>query len=224
MKNSDKKLMTQLMLNMMKKDSYTKKEEIYAHLIIQVMEEANKFDEKIDNVYVNHNIIESILLTDSLDTYLHDTFGRSKKEFSLEFIIACNKLKERFDSDYSHAKKRNEKYVSSYYTNSCFAVRTFIRKIISKIVFPLDIEVKVQPIFVSLNTFKEGVLNVAWYKGQKHGYYFMQEDFDISRKLKKAEITLLENEINEAIKSNGYDTEEFDELFDVVDTFISKVA
>lgn len=224
MKNLDKKSMTQILLNEMRKDSYSKKEEIYAHLIINVLEEANKFDETLDNVYVNHNIIEGILMDKSTRSYLHDTFGRYEEEFSTEFMTACNKLKEQFDSDYPQASEFIRRYGRIYYSSIGFGVRSFMRKVISKIVFPLYIEAKVQPIFVSLGIYNEGVLNVAWYKGKKHGYFFMQEDFDISRKLNKAEIMLLEHEINEAIKSNGYDAEEFDELFDIVDTFISKVA
>lgn len=223
MKNLDKKSMTQILLNEMKKDSYSKKEGIYAHLIINVLEEANKFDETLDNVYVNHNIIEGILLSDSVLYYLHDTFGRYEDEFSKKFLTACSKLKEQFESDYPQANSRVDRKIL-YYTSMGFGIKSFMRKVISKIVFPLDIEIKVQPIFVVLNIFDKGTLNVAWYSGKKHGYYFMQEEFEISRKLKKAEMIMLESEINEAIKSNGYDTEEFEELFDIVDTFISKVA
>ncbi len=125
MKNSNKTLMVQSMLNEMKNASYTRKEGIYAHLIIQVMEEANKFDKKLDNVYVNHNIIESMLLDFNVESFLSDTFGRREEEFSPEFITACNKLKEQFDLDYPHA----ESFVNNrtlYYTPMCFGVRTFM--------------------------------------------------------------------------------------------------
>lgn len=224
MKNSNKGLANQLLLNKMKNASYSKKEGIYANLLINVLEEANKFSKTLDYVYVNHNIIESILLSNTLNEYLHDTFGRSKEEFPSKFIKACEELKEQFNSDYPHANKYNEKYVTLYYTAICFGVKTFIRKVISKIVFPLDIEVKAQPIFVSLNIFEEGVLNVAWYRGKKYGYYFMQEDFEISKKLKKTEMTSLENQINEALKNKDYEFEEFEELAEIIDMLITKVA
>lgn len=224
MKNSNKKSMVQAMLNEMKNASYTKKEGIYARLIIQVMEEANKFDKKLDNVFVNHNIIESILLSDSLGTYLHDTFGRSEEEFSSEFLKACDELKKQFDLDYSNASKYNEKYVKLYYTSTCFGVRTFMRKIISRIVFPLGIETKVQPIFVSLNAFKEDMLNIAWFRGKKHGYYFLQDDFPMTRKPSKSELRLLENQINETLKVHVSEVEEFDELMDIVDSLLDKVG
>lgn len=224
MKNSNKKSINKLMLNEMKIAPYTKKEGIYAHLIIQVMKAANKFDKKLDNVYVDHNIIESILLTDSLDTYLHDNFGRSKGEFSSEFLKACDELKKQFDFDYPQAKKRNEKYVHLYYTPVCFGVRTFMRKVISKIVFPLGIKSKVQPIFVSLKMFRDGILNVAWYKGKKHGYYFMGEDYMILRNLSESEMILLENQIDKELRLNEYEVLEVGELACLIDAFIAKAA
>ncbi|MDK2772916.1 MAG: hypothetical protein KYX68_11925 [Flavobacterium sp.] len=223
MKTSNKKAMRQAILNFMKNDSYTKKEEIYAQLIINVMEEANKFGKNLDNVFVNHNIIEDILLTSSVTTYLHDTFGRSKEEFPLEFLKACNELKQKFDSDYPNASEYNEKHVDLYYTSVCFGVRIFMRKIISRIVFPLGIEVKVQPIFVSLNIYKKD-MNIAWYRGKKHGYYFLQYDFPISRKPSKSELRLLENKINKALKQHVDKVEEFDELMDIVDLVIDKAT
>lgn len=224
MKNSNKKSMTQVILNEMKNASYTKKEGIYAQLIIQVMEEANKFDKKLDNVFVNHNIIESILLTNSVTTYFHDNFGRCEDEFSSEFLKACNELKNQFNSDYQNAIKYNEKYIKLYYTSICFGARIFMRKIISRIVFPLNIEVKVQPIFVSLSVFKEGLLNIAWFSGKKHGHYFLQDDFPMTRKPSKSELRLLENQINEALKANVCKVDEFEELMDIVDSIIDEVT
>lgn len=223
MKTSNKKAMRQAILNCMKNDSYTKKEEIYAQLIINVMEEANKFGENLDNVFINHNIIEDILLTSSVTTYLHDAFGRSEDEFPTEFIKVCNELKQQFDSDYPNASEYNEKSVDLYYTSNCFGVRIFMRKIISRIVFPLGIEVKVQPIFVSLNIYNES-MNVAWYKGKKYGHYFLQYDFSISRKPSKSELILLENQINKALKSHGYEVENFEELMDLVDAIVYEVS
>lgn len=219
-----KKSITQLVLTEMKNESYTRKEGIYANLLINVLEEANKFNKTLDYVFINHNIIESILLSNSLNEYLHDTFGRSEEEFPSKFIKACEELKEQFNSDYPHANKYNEKHVKFYYAAICFGVKTFMRKVISKIVFPLDIEVKAQPIFVKLNIFEEGALNIAFYRGKKYGYYFMQADFEISKKMKKTEIASLENHINEVIKSYGYEFEEFEELAEIIDTLITKVA
>ena len=224
MKNSNKKSINKFLLNGMRNASYTKKEGIYAQLIIQVMKEANKFDRKLDNVYVNHNILESILLTDSLDAYFHDNFGRSKGEFSSKFLKACYELKEQFDSDYPQARKRNEEHESLYYTPVCFGVRAFMRKIISRIVFPLRIKVKVQPIFVSLDIYNKGILSISWYSGKKHGHHFLQYDFEMSRKLNKLELKFLEDQINQVIKAHGYEVNEFEELMDIVDAFISKVV
>ena len=223
MKNLNKKATRQAMLNEMKKDSYTKREGIYANLIINVLEEANKFDESIDNVYVDHNIIEMILIYDFLSTCLSDIFGRNEKEFSPKFIAACNRLKQQFDSDYPDAKSFvNNK--TSYFTPKCFGVRTFMRKIISRIVFPLGIKAKVQPLFVRLGIYIDGMLNIAWEKGKKGGTYVMQDDCEISRNLTESEIRLLEDQINEAIRLNGHEVLEFDDLADIIDAFVAQAA
>ncbi len=224
MKTSNKKSMRQAMLNEMKNDSYTKKEGIYANLIINVLEEANKFDESINNVYVDHNIIELILMYDFLSTCLSDIFGRNEEEFSPEFIKACNELKKQFDSDYPNASEYNEKCINLYYTSSCFGVRTFMRKVISKIVFPLGIKAKVQPLFVSLEIHTDGILNIAWEKGKKGGTYVMQDDCEISRNLTESEMRLLEDQINEAIRLNGHEVLEFDDLADIIDAFVAQAA
>ncbi|MCO6163949.1 hypothetical protein [Flavobacterium sp. NRK F7] len=224
MKTSNKKAMRQAILNYMKNDSYTKKEEIYAQLIINVMEEANKFGKNLDNVFINHNIIEDILLTSSVTTYLHDAFGRSKDEFPTKFIKVCNELKQQFDSDYPNASEYNEKYVDLYYTSNCFGVRIFMRKIISRIVFPLGIEVKVQPLFVRLGIHTDGMLNIAWEKGKKGGVYVMQDDCEIARNLTESEMKLLEDQINEAIRLNSHEVLEFDDLADIIDAFVAQAA
>lgn len=224
MKNSNKRLTNQLLLTEMKNESYTRKEGVYANLLINVLEEANKFNKTLDYVFINHNIIESILLSNSLNEYLHDTFGRSEEEFPSRFIKACEELKEQFNSDYPHVNKYNEKHVKLYYTAICFGVKTFMRKVISRIVFPLDIQVKAQPLFVRLAIYRDGILNIAWEKGKKGGYYLMQDDCEISRNLSKSEIKLLEDQINKEVRLYGYKVLEFEDLADIIDSFIDKVA
>lgn len=217
----------QLILNQMKKETYTKREGIYAQLIINVLEEANKFDETLSNVYVNHNIIEMILLKEDL-FFFYDYFGRSIYGFKPKFIEACEKLNKQFSSDYPKAHLYTKDYKTYYYTSNGFGVRMFMRKVISKITNNLKIEVKKQPFFVTLEIDKRDAKKIFFslYKGCQYGKYVFVDEFNVDRKLKKAELIKFQNEIEKSINilENGDNEYELDDILDIVEEKLNAVA
>ena len=209
-------------LNKMRNESYTKKEEVYAQLIINVLDESNKFSRKLSNVYVNHRIIEEILLDNNL-TFLGDNFGRCKNEFSPKFINACKALNKQFNKDYPKANQYDKDYRKNYYTNAFFGVRVFMRKVNLKITLPLNIKSIVQPVFVSLdNTERNGktLLWLHWYSGKRHGNYVMNEEYIVHRKLTKSEILKLQTKIETAANLNEEEFIDCDVVQEIIDAFL----
>jgi|GEM_PF-3635465 len=217
----------QLILNQMKKETYTKREGIYAQLIINVLEEANKFDEKLSNVYVNHNIIEMILLNEDL-SFCYDYFGRSTDEFNPKFIKACKKLNKQFSSDYPKAHLYTKDYKTCYYLSIGFGVRMFMRKVITKVTSNLKIEVKKQPFFVTLEKDKYDAKKIFFslYMGKLYGKCVFDDEFNVDRKLKKAELIKFQNEIEKLINilENGDNEYELDDILDIVEEKLNAVA
>jgi hypothetical protein len=209
-------------LNKMRNESYTKKEGVYAQLIINVLDESNKLSRKLSNVYVNHNIIEKMLLNKDM-YFLHDYFGRSENEFSPAFIKASKALNKQFNKDYPKASGYTADYRTNYYTNDFFGVRVFMRKVILKIIVPLKIKSIVQPNFVSLsNTERNGktLLWMHWYSGKRQGNYMMNEEYSIDRKLTKSEILKLQTKIETAANLNHEEIIDCDVVQEIIDTFL----
>ena len=208
-------------LNKMRNESYTK-EGVYAQLIINVLDESNKFSRKLSNVYVNHNIIEMILLDETL-CFLHYEFGRDKDEFCPKFIKACEALNKQFNKDYPNANDYTGDYKKNYYKKSFFGVRIFMRKINSKITFPLQINSKVKSYFVSLDNSEEQgeiCLSISWYKGKRYGHNFLNEDYSIDRKLTKSEILKLQTEIELIANLNHEGCIDYDVVQEIIDNFL----
>lgn len=219
--NSIRNAKNQSILNQLKKETYSKKEGIYARLIINVLEEANKFSNKLSNVYVNHNIIERILLNENL-SFIYDEFGRSIDEFSPKFIKACKELNSQFSSDYPSAHLYTKDYNRNYYTSLGFGTRIFMRKIINYITQYLNIEVKHQPIFISLTkNNNDNDLFLSYYSGKRYGKIFYRDILIVDRKFKKTELKQLQSEIEAIINRNIY---EFEDILGIVDEKIHSVA
>lgn len=209
-------------LNKMRNESYTKKEEVYAQLIINVLDEANKFSKKLSNVYVNHNIIESIFFNKDMCLFLRHEFGRGKDEFSPKFIKACELLNNQFNKDYPKASDYTADNKINYYTIEYFGVRIFMRKVINKITIPLNIKPIVQPFFVSLDNTEqnwETHLWLNWYSGKRFGNYIMNEEYPIERKLNKSEILKLQTKIETAANQNE-EILDCDVIEEIIDAFL----
>ena len=206
----------------MKNESYTKKEGVYAQLIINILDESNKFSQKLSNVYVNHIIIEKMLLNKDM-YFLHDYFGRSENEFSPAFIKAYKALNKQFNKDYPKASDYNADYRINYYTNDFFGVRIFMRKVINKITIPLNIKPIVQPFFVRLDNTErnwETHLWLHWYSGKRFGNYIMNEEYPIDRKLTKSEILKLQTKIETVANQNKEKIIDCDVVQEIIDAFL----
>lgn len=211
-------------LNKMRNESYTQKEGVFAQLIINVLDESNKFSRKLSNVYVNHNIIEMILLDETL-CFLHYEFGRDKDEFCPKFIKACEALNKQFNKDYPNANDYTGDYKKNYYKKSFFGVRIFMRKINSKITFPLQIKPIVQSYFASLDNSEERgeiSLSMGWYIGKRYGHNFLNEDYSIDRKLTKSEILKLQTKIETAVNQNHEELIDCNVVQEIIDTFLQR--
>lgn len=213
-----------LILNQMKKETYTKEEGKYAQLIINVLEEANKFDEKLSNVYVNHDVIEMILLNENF-LFFHDYFGRYIDEFSLKFLKACSKLNKQFTSDYPEVNFYSKEY---YYSRFGFGVRMFMRKVINKVTSNLKIEVKTQPLFVLLeeNITDEKIINFSLFMGKRNGKYVFGGKLIVGRKLKKIELNKFQNKIESAINilERSNDEYELEEIIEILEEKLNPIA
>lgn len=210
-------------LNKMRNESYTKKEGVYAQLIINVLDESNKFSRKLNNVYVNHNIIESIFFNKDMCLFLRYEFGRSKDEFPPKFIKAWEVLNKQFNKDYPKAIDYTADNKRNYYTIEYFGVRIFMRKVINKITIPLNIKPIVQPFFVRLDNTErnwETHLWLHWYSGKRFGNYIMNEEYPIDRKLTKSEILKLQTKIETAANLNHEEIIDCDVVQEIIDTFL----
>ena len=221
--NQNKNFKNLVIINQLKKETYTKKHSEYALLILDILEEANKFNKNLSNVYVNHIIIENILLDEYL-YFFHDFFGRSINEFSPKFKNACNKLNKKFRSDYPEANLYCKKpFRKHYYTNKGFGTRVFIRKVILSITNQLNIEVVKQPIFISIQSEQNDCekLFFGLYSGKRHGNYLYGDTLTVGRKFNKAELSKLQKEIETIINKNPCD---FDETLDIIEEKIYSAA
>ena len=212
-----------VILNKMRNESYTKKEGVYAQLIINVLDESNKFSKKLSNVYVNHNIIEKILLNEDMCLFLRYEFGRSKDEFPPKYIKAWEVLNKQFNKDYPKASDYTADKEVNYYTVEYFGVRIFMRKVINKITFSLQIKPIEQSYFTSLcNTEVGGEIRLAmgWYSGKRYGNNFLNEYYSIDRKLTKSEILKLQTEIDLIANLNHKELIDYIVVQEIIDNFL----
>ena len=209
-----KNRMNQLILNDLKEANYPKKTGIYSLLIIDVLEEANKLPKNVDNVFVDHNVLEAIILDQHL-FFLHDFFGRSKSEFPESFLKACFTVSNQFANDYlngSDSKMDNYKF---YYGAKGFGTKLFIRSVIENITRPLFIETKEQPIYVTLSNDTicgEPCLWIGWYIGKRHGKNVLNTQHTLIKKISEKKLLQLQNKIEKAVIDNGNQILEFEQL------------
>ncbi len=166
----------------------------YANLIIDVLKESQFISAKHNHVYVNHNVLEIIMISGANSFY--DEFGIHKDEFHEEFIKACENFHNQFKADYP---EMNEFIGSSYnyFKNKGNGTRNFIRKIINNITKYLEIEVKRQPIFIDLikhkNRNQEVILSICL--GKKLGKYVYGDSYVLKNDFRKSELKKIATEI-----------------------------
>lgn len=202
------------------KDNKTGK---YANLIINVLKEAQFIDKKLNHVYVNHNVLEMIML--SGENCFYDKFGVGTNDLHKKFILACNNFHNQFKEDYPSMLEYGMEDIN-YYTKTNFSVRTFIRKIITSIVINLAIEVKKQPIFISLNKEQKGITHeicIDVFIGKKYGKLAFRGSYVLDKKFKKSDLTKIASKIEKEI--NSVDSEfDLDFVLDVVEEKLGVAA
>lgn len=209
-----KNRINQLILNDLKEANYPKKTGIYSLLIIDVLEEANKLPKNVDNVFVDHNVLEAILLDQHL-FFLHDLFGRSKGEFPESFLNACFKLSNQFAIDYVNGSDSMIDNYKFYYGARGFGTKLFIRSVIENITRPLFIEIKQQPIYVTLSNDTicgEPCLWIGWYIGKRRGKNVLNTQHTLIKKISEKKLLQLQNKIEKAVIDNGNQILEFEQL------------
>ncbi len=177
-------------INQLKTIDFTAKERIYATLIIDVLEESNNLDLKLQNCVVEHNIIEKMLF-DSNFSFIHDEFGRYESEMGKTFIKALNRLNKEFNKNYPNSK-------NTYFTKEFNRTRGFIRKLILKLVNPLNLKRVEQKYFTSVSFWdkSENIIWIRWTRGTDHGVNTLNEQFNLSEAVTKKELKKTEKKIN----------------------------
>jgi hypothetical protein len=203
------------------KDNKTGK---YAALIINVLKEAQFIDKNLNHVYVNHNILEMIMLTG--ENCFYDEFGVNKNDLHKKFILACNNFHDQFKEDYPNLLKYNDKYKLKYYDKLGIGVRNFIRRIISQIVFCLKIEKKNKPIFIDITKSRanNNEVSVRICLGKRtFGKYLYGDLYILNKRLKKADIKRITSQVEGII--NSVDSEfDLDFVLNVVEEKLGVAA
>lgn len=192
-------------INQLKTIDFTAKERIYAPLIIDVLEESNNLDLKLQNCVVEHNIIE-IMLFDSNFSFIYDEFGRYESEMGKTFIKASNRLNKEFNKNYPNSK-------NIYFTKEFNRTRGFIRKLILKLVNPLNLKRVEQKYFTSVSFWdkSENIIWIRWTKGTEHGINILNDQFDLSEAVTKKKLKKTEKKINAFLdQHSNKDLEEID--------------
>jgi hypothetical protein len=214
-------------LNNLKSKKYTMKEKELAPLIIRVLEEANKFDEKLNNCVINHNSIQDIV-SDGNFCFLKYEFGKNYDEFPSGFLNACIKLNNKFN------KVHKAKYASIvgtdeeglFFFNSKFKKeRDFTRKLISKIVDPLKLKRVIQPIFVNVDYYFRGKdsLWITWSRGTKHASNMGSIRFELPCSANKYDLKLIEHNIEIFMKENNVEFPKSEDVNKIIKaTLLSK--
>ena len=183
----------------------------YANLIINVLKEAQFIDKNLNHVYVNHNILEMIMLYGA-DSF-HDQFGIRTEELHKEFILACVDFQNQFKKDYPLMREFNGMNLN-YFDKNGIGTRNFIRKIINNITKYLDIEVKRMPIFIDLKqdtrSFKKTIYLRVFVGKRNSGRFVFQHQYDLGKNLKKSEISQIILEVEKIVNHTkpNYDLED----------------
>lgn len=212
-----------MILNALKTAKYGKKEKAYALLIIDILEQVETFNDDLSNVYVDHNILEAIILQEH-QSYLYDYFGRNKSEFPKRFLESCMSLNSKFSKEYLSHIEFSFEVGDFYYGAKGFGVRCFIRSIISKIMNPLKIKKKVQPLFVSIfnnESHFENSISIGWYSGKRLGRNVLNEQFEVSRKLNEEELKKLQAKIERASKTKKYRIADVEDIRFFIDEILT---
>jgi hypothetical protein len=195
----------------------------YANLIINVLKEAQFIDKKLNNVYVNNNILEMIMLYG--EDCFYDEFGVGANDLHKKFILACNNFHNQFKEDYPLMLEFGKKGLNYYAKTNC-GVKRFIRNIINNIVKYLVIEVKKQPVFISLNKEQKGFTHeicIDVFIGKKYGKLAFRGSYVLDKKFKKSDLKKITSEIEEVI--NSVDSEfDLDFVLDVVEEKLGVAA
>lgn len=217
------KFMNDYKLDIIKMQYKENKTGKYANLIIDVLKEAQFIDKKLNHVYVNHNVLEMIML--SGENCFYDKFGVGTNDLHKKFILACNNFHNQFKEDYPSMLEYGMEDIN-YYTKTNSSVRTFIRKIITSIVINLVIEVKKQPIFISLNKEQKGITHeicIDVFIGKKYGKLAFRGSYVLDKKFKKSDLKKITSKIEKEI--NSVDSEfDLDFVLDVVEEKLGFVA
>lgn len=189
----------------------------YANLIINVLKEAQFIDKKINHVYVNHNILEMIMLFGQ--NCFYDEFGVNTIDLHKKFILACNDFHNQFKKDYPLMLEYSNEGLNYFAKTNC-GVRRFIRNTINNIVKYLEIEIKKLPIFITLSKNKRNgnnKVNLNIYIGKKCGKFVYGDTFIVDKKIKKLDLKKITSEIEEVINSS-------DSMFDIDLDFVLNIV
>lgn len=183
----------------------------YANLIINVLKEAQFIDKNLNHVYVNHNILEMIMMYGADSFY--DQFGVQTEELHNEFILACLDFQNEFKKDYPLMREFNGMNLN-YFDKNGVGARNFIRKTINNITKYLDIEVKRKPIFIDLKqdtrSFKKTIYLRVFIGKRNSGRFVFQHQYDLGKNLKKSEISQIIFEVEKIVNHTkpNYDLED----------------
>lgn len=207
------------MLDILKKQH----EGIYANLIINVLKEAQFIDKKLNHVYVNHNILEMIMLYGG--NCFYDEFGVGANDLHKKFILACNNFHNQFKEDYPLMLEYGKKGLN-YYLKTNSSIKRFIRDTINNIVKYLVIEEKKQPIFINLIKRKDSLaheVSLGVCIGKRFGKYVYGDSYIVYKNFKKSELKKITSEIEEII--NSVDSEfDLDFVLNVVEEKLGVAA
>lgn len=196
----------------------------YANLIINVLKEAQFIDKNLNHVYVNHNILEMIMMYGADSFY--DQFGVQTEELHNEFIFACLEFQNQFKKDYPLMREFNGMNLN-YFDKNGLGTRNFIRKIINNITKYLDIEVKCKPIFIDLKqdtrSLKKTIYLRVFIGKRNSGRLIFRHQYDLGKNLKKSEISQVIFEV-EKIVNNTKPNSDLEYLLDSLEEKLGVAA
>ena len=207
-------------LNALKTLDLKPKERIYAPLIIEVLEAANNFNKKLDNVAVDHNIIKQVFCQ-NLMSYISDEFARREEEMGKKYIKACKKLNKTFNENNPGLSEYNESAYKAI-TKACRRERDLMQRVILKFVMPLEFKSVGQPIFVKAWFFKDNhtKLHLTWTSGTKGGNYVLGEEIELSRKGTVKELKQIEKNLQDWVIENGNEIPEGKKVIELIESAI----
>lgn len=196
-------------LEVLKPMNYTKKEKLYAPLIIEILEAANEFGTELENCVVDHTIIEQNLYNQGILSFTSDEFGRSESEMGKRFVTACKKLNQVFNKNNPTAMDFTDDMTVSlpyrYFTKEYTQERNFMRGLILKIVAPLKLKRVKQPVFVTTGFYNKKdklELTLTFTSGTRGGNYICGEDYTLARSASAKELKVIQQTIEAWMSKN----------------------